>query len=134
MKREFFFYLAVSVLALAIDISILYLGVVRLAMPGYLAAALAYAAGLVAHYLLSVRYVFAFRRLAAQRRTEALVYAITGLVGILLSAGMVHLGGLLGQPLTVSKLAAIVVSFVAIFLIRKATLFSADARRTAQHE
>ena len=33
MKREFFLYLAVSVLALAVDISILYLGVVRLHSP-----------------------------------------------------------------------------------------------------
>ncbi len=127
MKKEFLLYAAVSVVALAIDILILYVAAVRLVMPGYLAAALAYAAGLVAHYLLSVRYVFAYRRLASQRRTEVLVYALTGLLGILLSAGIVYLGGLLGQSLAVSKLAAIVVSFVAIFVTRKATLFSASA-------
>ncbi len=127
MKKEFLLYAAVSVVALAIDILILYVAAVRLVMPGYLAAALAYAAGLVAHYLLSVRYVFAYRRLASQRRTEVLVYALTGLLGILLSAGIVYFGGLLGQSLAVSKLAAIVVSFVAIFVTRKATLFSASA-------
>ena len=127
MKKEFLLYAAVSVLALAIDILILYVAAVRLAMPGYLAAALAYAGGLVAHYLLSVRYVFAYRRLASQRRAEVLVYALTGLLGILLSAGIVHLGSLLGQSLAISKLAAIVVSFVAVFMARKATLFSASA-------
>ena len=67
MKKEFLLYAAVSVLALAIDILILYVAAVRLAMPGYLAAALAYAGGLVAHFLLSVRYVFAYRRLEIGR-------------------------------------------------------------------
>jgi putative flippase GtrA len=124
MKREFLLYAAVSVLALAIDILFLYIAAVRLAVPGYLAAALAYATGLIAHYLLSVRYVFAYRRLASQRRTELLVYALTGVLGIVLSAGIVHLGSLLGQSLAVSKLAAIAVSFVAVFMARKATLFS----------
>ena len=127
MKREFLLYAAVSVLALAIDILILYVAAARLAVPGYLAAGLAYAGGLVAHYLLSVRYVFAYRRLASRRRTEMLVYVLTGLLGILISAGIVYLGGLLGQSLAVSKLAAIAVSFVAVFMARKATLFSASA-------
>ena len=130
MKKEFLLYAAVSVLALAIDILILYVAAVRLAMPGYLAAALAYAGGLVAHFLLSVRYVFAYRRLD-NARTEVLVYALTGLLGMLLSAGIVYLGGLMGQSLAVSKLAAIAISFVAVFMARKATLFSANVGKRA---
>ncbi len=126
MKKEFLFYAVVSALALAVDVTLLYLATVRLAMPGYLAAALAYAVGLAVHYVLSVRYVFAYRRMAFQRRTEIMVYALTGFVGILLSAAIVYAGDSLGQPLAMSKLAAISVSFVAVFMIRKATLFSAD--------
>lgn len=132
MKKEFLLYAAVSALALTVDVAILYLTAVRLEMPGYLAAALAYAAGLVVHYLLAVRWVFTYRRMASQRRTEATVYALTGLAGILLSAGIVHVGGLLGQSLAVSKLAAIAVSFIAVFLIRKVTLFSADGNAGKQ--
>lgn len=124
MKKEFLLYAAVSVLALVVDVATLYIAAVRFSMPGYLAAALAYATGLAVHYTLSVRYVFTFRRMASQRRAEATVYALTGLVGILISAGIVYAGGLLGQSLVVSKLAAIFVSFVAVFLFRKITLFS----------
>jgi putative flippase GtrA len=126
MKKEFLLYAAVSALALAVDVAILYLATARFAMPSYIAAALAYAIGLAVHYVLSVRHVFTYRRMAAQRRTEVMVYALTGLVGILLSAGIVHAGDLLGQSLAVSKLVAIAVSFIAVFMIRKITLFSAD--------
>lgn len=126
MKKEFLLYAAVSVLALVVDVTTLYIAAVRFAMPAYLAAALAYATGLAVHYALSVRYVFTFRRLASQHRTEAVVYALTGLAGILISAGIVHVGGLLGQSLAISKLAAVFVSFIAVFLFRKITLFSGE--------
>jgi putative flippase GtrA len=126
MKKEFLLYAVASALALAVDVAILYLAATRLAMPGYLAAALAYAVGLAVHYVLSVRYVFAYRRMASQRRNEIMVYALTGLVGIVLSAGIVHAGDLLDQSLAMSKLIAIAVSFIAVFMIRKVTLFSAD--------
>lgn len=126
MKKEFPLYAAVSALALVVDVAVLYLGTTRFAMPGYIAAALAYTVGLAVHYLLSVRYVFTYRRMAFQRRTEVTVYALTGLVGIMLSAGIVHAGELLGQSLAASKLVAIAVSFIAVFMIRKVTLFSAD--------
>jgi putative flippase GtrA len=126
MKKEFLLYAAVSAVALAVDVAILYLATARFAMPSYIAAALAYAIGLAVHYVLSVRYVFTHRRMASQRRTEVMVYALTGLVGILLSAGIVHVGDLLDQVLAVSKLVAIAVSFIAVFMIRKITLFSTD--------
>ena len=128
MQKEFFLYALVSALALTVDVAILYVTAAHLAMPGYLAAALAYAFGLAVHYSLSVRYVFTYRRLAAQRRAEVVVYALSGLIGILLSAGIVYLGGIFGQTLAVSKLAAIIVSFIAVFMIRKATLFSAPGK------
>ena len=108
--------------------SLLHLAAAKLTMPGYLAAALGYTAGLVAHYVLSVRYVFAFRRMLSQRRREALIYALTGLIGVLLSAGIVRVGELIGQSLAVSKLAAIGASFIAVFMIRKITLFSVGSR------
>ena len=126
MKKEFILYAAVSALALAVDLAILYIATARFAMPSYLAAALAYAIGLAAHYVLSVRYVFAYRRMASQRRTEAVIYALTGLAGIVLSAAIVYAGSSFGQSLAVSKLVAIAVSFIAVFIIRKITLFSTN--------
>jgi putative flippase GtrA len=126
MKKEFLLYAAVSALALAVDVAILYFATASFALPSYLAAAFAYAIGLAVHYVLSVRYVFTYRRMATQRRTEIMVYALSGLIGILLSAGIVHAGDLLGQSLAVSKLIAIAVSFIAVFMVRKVTLFSAS--------
>ena len=135
MQKEFFLYAMVSALALVVDVAILYVIATQLALPAYLATALAYAFGLAVHYSLSVRYVFTYRRLVAQRRAEVVVYALTGVVGILLSAGIVYLGSVFGQTLVVSKLAAIIVSFIAVFMIRKATLFSAPSNaRNSPHE
>ncbi len=126
MKKEFLLYAVVSALALAVDLVILYFATTRFALEGYVAAALAYAIGLAVHYLLSVRYVFVYRRMASRRRTEVVVYAVTGLVGVLLSAGIVYAGEMLAQPLAVSKLVAVATSFMAVFIIRKITLFSTD--------
>lgn len=128
MKREFFLYGAISAIALTVDISILYAAITSVAMPAYIAAALAYAVGLIVHYLLSIRYAFAFRRLAGNQRAELSIYALTGLLGIAISATIVHVGGLLGQSLLVSKMAAIVTSFFTIYIIRKLTLFSATTK------
>ena len=120
-------YAAVSAVALGIDVALLWLFVTRLAIREFVAAAIAYAAGLAVHYALSVRHVFAFRRLGHRRRIEATVYALSGLLGIALSAAVVQAGTMLGQPLAISKAAAVAGTFVAVFLMRKAVLFSGSA-------
>jgi len=124
MKKEFLLYTCVSGIAWLVDVAILYLATLQLGMPAYLAAAIAYAIGLVVHYVLSVRYVFTYRRMAGYSRTEILVYALTGLAGIALSSGIVHIGDLLDLPLIASKIIATLFTFFAVFVIRKMALFS----------
>jgi len=124
MKKELLLYTAVSALAWLVDVAVLFFMAMQLNIPHYLAAATGYAVGLVVHYVLSVRYVFVYRRMAGQWRTELLLYLLTGLLGVALSAGIVHVGSLLGLPLIVSKLIATGVTFVAVFVVRKITLFT----------
>ena len=128
MKKELLLYTAVSALAWLVDVAVLFFAAMQLNMPHFLAAATGYTVGLVVHYFLSVRYVFVYRRMAGQWRTELLAYFLTGLLGVALSAGIVHVGSLLGLPLIVSKLIATGVTFVAVFVVRKITLFT-----TAEH-
>ena len=129
--KEFLRYTAVSAVALGVDIATLWLAVVSFGVEQSLAAAAAYATGLGVHYALSVRFVFGYRRLAARRHAEASVYVLSGLLGIVMSAAVVYVGGRLGQPLPVSKAVAVVVTFIAVFAIRKATLFTDRAPRSA---
>lgn len=124
MKKELLLYTAVSALAWLVDVAVLFFAAMQLNMPHYLAAATGYTVGLMVHYVLSVRYVFVYRRMAGQWRTELVLYFLTGLLGIALSAGIVHVGSLFGLPLIVSKLIATGVTFVVVFAVRKITLFT----------
>ncbi len=128
MKKEFLLYTAISGVAWLLDVAVLYLAALYLDMPVFLAAAIAYMIGLIVHYMLSIRYVFTYRQLADKPRAEILLYALTGVVGIVLSAGIVHIGSQLQLPLIWSKIAATLITFVVVFIIRKVTLFSDDGQ------
>jgi putative flippase GtrA len=124
IRKELLLYTTVSAIAWLLDVAVLYVAVLWLDLPEFLAAALGYSVGLVVHYALSVRYVFDYRRLEGQSGIELMVYALSGVTGIALSAGVVHLGSLAGLTLFVSKLVATAIAFLAVFAIRKVTLFS----------
>lgn len=96
-------------------------------MAEYLGAAVGYMVGLVVHYLLSVRYVFEYRRMLDYRHLELMLYVLSGVVGVALSAAIVHGGTLVGMPLIVSKMGATVAAFLAVFAIRKIALFSSGS-------
>ena len=124
MKKELLLYTAVSAFAWLVDVAILFFAAMQLGLPHYLSAAIGYTVGLLVHYLLSVRYVFVYRRMAGQWRTEVLIYVLTGLLGIVLSALIVHVGSLLNLPLIVSKIIATGITFAAVFVVRKVALFT----------
>ncbi len=126
MKKEFLLYTAVSVLALVLDVMTLG-GLTALSkIPPYLATGLAYSVGLIAHYFLAVGIVFKKRRMRDEVAAEAGIYVVTGIAGMLISVAIVYVGSLLGQSLVVSKIAAVVVSFLTIFAFRKAILFTTE--------
>ena len=90
----------------------------------YLAsAALAFCAGLAVNYLLSVRWVFARRRLR-NRAHELAVFAAVGVAGVGINELVMWLlTGVLGVHYLGSKMAAAVVVFVWNFAARKRLVF-----------
>lgn len=84
-------YFGASALALALDLATLS-GLSRLAGVHYLlAAAVGFALGLVLIYLLSVRWVFAERRLA-NPRVEFALFGLIGLAGMVINELVIYAG------------------------------------------
>lgn len=117
-------YLAASALALAIDFTT-YVALIRLAGVPYLVAApIGFALGLAAIYALSVRWVFARRRLA-DARVEFVVFASIGIAGMALNQAVIFAAV---EWLALSYEPAKMVSAAAVFCfnfgLRKLLLFT----------
>ena len=117
-------YLAVSALCLVVDYAS-YVALIRLlAVPPPAAAAAGYFIGLVANYVLAIRYVFASGPLSGHRLGEFVAFACTGLVGMAVSAGTVYACALAGiTSIHLGKIAAVGVSFFVVYAMRKYVLF-----------
>ena len=116
-------YFAASVAALTLDATLLWLGATRLGLPVWVAGAIAYAAGLVLIYALSVRWVFA-RRAVPNARSEFVIFAALGLVGMALNSGTLYVATAAGLALPLAKGISAAIGFVANFVSRKAILFT----------
>jgi putative flippase GtrA len=117
-------YLAASALALGVDFG-LYVALIRLAEVNYLAAApIGFACGLAAVYLLSVGWVFGYRRLA-DRRAEFAVFAAIGLVGMAINQGIIY-ATIQWMPgsYEIAKLISAGMVFCFNFMARKLLLFT----------
>ncbi len=124
-------YLAVSVAALAIDFTVYWL-LLGLFTKAFVPAAVGYAIGLVVHYLLASRLVFAARMngrgIAAETPTFA-KYLASGIAGLAMTAAIVWLASdVLGWNALVAKVIAIGFAFVAVFLMRRYLVFAMPAR------
>ena len=124
---EFLGYAAASALALAGDFATLVL-LTELAGVHYLtSAAIGFSVGILIAYVLSVRWVFARRRLA-NVWAERAIFALIGVAG--LAINHVVMFGLTESavlPYAVSKLASVGLVFTFNFSLRKAVLFTAPA-------
>lgn len=123
-KQEFLRYVAVSAAALLVDVATLYLMAVVLQFDEAASTVIAYFVGLAAHYLLSIRLVFAFRRFGDRRRVELALYLASGVLGALFSGGVVRVALAAGLTLVVAKGIAVAGSFVLVYALRKAMLFT----------
>jgi Predicted membrane protein len=117
-------YVLASVGALAVDMGS-FLALLALGMPAMAASALGYALGIVAHWLLSSRAVFADNVAAsgpARLRQQAL-FVGSALVGLAITTLVV--GGMvqLGLDPRLAKMLAIGASFVATWVLRKQVVF-----------
>jgi putative flippase GtrA len=117
-------YFAASLAALLIDAGLLFIGVQGFGLPVWLAGALAYGAGLVLIYQLSIRWVFADRALH-DGRSEFVVFAILGIFGLVLNSATLFVATSLGLALPFAKIVSAAIGFVANFASRKCLLFSA---------
>lgn len=118
-------YLVASALALGIDLGsfMILLAIGAAAAP---AAAAGYALGILAHWLISSRKVFAdsvATRGAARTRQKAM-FVISALVGLALTTMMVGGGTHAGIDPHLAKLAAIATSFTVTWLLRSRIIFT----------
>lgn len=119
-------YLAASVAALGFDAGSL-LVLLAAGTPAAPAAALSYSLGILVHWFISSRAVFAggvAERGPARTRQKALFVA-SALVGLALTVGIVGVGAAIGIDPRLAKLAAVGVSFVATWLLRARVVFAA---------
>lgn len=123
-KREFLQYFAASLVSLAVDLAI-FSALLRVAgLSWFWAATFGFCAGVLTAYWLSVRWVFAARRLGHAPRSEFALFAAIGIVGLGVTQAVLWVGieAFHLQPELV-KLVAAGATFLFNFAIRKALLF-----------
>lgn len=121
-------YLAASVGALAVDFGS-FLAFLSLGIAAAPASAAAYALGIVAHWLLSSRAVFAASVAARgpERTRQKAMFAGSALVGLALTTGIVAAASSLAIDPRLAKLVAVGASFAATWVLREKIVFRAGA-------
>jgi putative flippase GtrA len=116
-------YSAVSALGFIVDVAILWI-LVHYFSWGYLwAATTSFIAGLVVGYVLSVTFVFRYRRLKDQR-LEFASFAAIGAIGVAINAAAMSIGvKYLGLHYLVAKCGSAVFTFLWNYLARRQFLF-----------
>jgi putative flippase GtrA len=125
MRTGWIGYGLASIVSLGADMG-LFMVLIRLGVPPVSASATGYGLGILVHWLVSSRIVFAASAAPSGRartRQKALFLA-SALVGLLLTMAIVALGALLGLLPIVAKLIAVAVSFQATYVLRKAVVFA----------
>jgi len=123
-----FRYLLASVGALAVDMGC-FLALLAAGMWPASASALGYCAGIVAHWLLSSRAVFAdtvATRGLARTRQKAM-FVVSALLGLALTTGIVWAADSAGVDPRLAKLVAIAVSFATTWFLRSKIVFRGGA-------
>lgn len=117
-------YLLASVGALAVDVGS-FLALLALAVAAAPASAVGYALGILAHWLLSSRAVFAdgVADRGSRRTRQKALFVGSALVGLALTTLIVGGGEAAGIDPRLAKLAAIAVSFAVTWLLRSRVVF-----------
>lgn len=115
-------YLAASLAALCVDTG-LFLALARAGLaPGW-AAMLGYGAGIGMHWLLSVRFVFSAATAGRPLRLLRLQFLLSALLGLAITGWLVSLLTAMGMAPVGAKGAAVLTSFIAVYLVRKHVVF-----------
>ena len=120
-------YLLASGLALGSDAG-LFLLLLDGGLSPVAASAVGYCAGILVHWLISSRLVFAdgtAARGTGERHRQKLLFVGSALVGLAVTTAIVGSGSAIGLDPRLAKLAAIVVSFQTTYLLRRHIVFRA---------
>jgi putative flippase GtrA len=120
-------YVAASALALATDGG-LFLLLVAGGMHAVSASATGYIAGIGVHWLISSRIVFAdgvADRGTGERTRQKGMFILSALIGLAITTGIVGLATASDIDPRIGKLAAIIVSFQATYMLRRHIVFRA---------
>ncbi|OBV11074.1 GtrA family protein [Erythrobacter dokdonensis] len=121
---RFLRYLAASVGALAVDVSVFF-ACLALGVAAGPASALGYSLGVVAHWLMSSRAVF-HQGVAAQgreRTMQKVLFVVSALAGLALTTLIVTLADRAGIDPRLAKLPAIIASFALTYILRAMVVF-----------
>lgn len=122
-------YLLASALALGSDAG-LFLLMLDAGLQPVPASSTGYCAGILVHWLVSSRLVFAdgaAARGTGERHRQKLLFVASALVGLAVTAAIVGGGSALGFDPRLAKLAAIGASFQTTYLLRRHIVFRAAA-------
>jgi putative flippase GtrA len=121
-------YLVVSALALGCDVTV-YASLIGSGIWATAAGAAGYLMGIFVHYALSARWVFPDAKRARRTAPTLAKFVATGLIGLATTAAIIdlltrnHLAGALS-----AKAAAVVTTYVLVFLLRRTYVFAGNAR------
>ena len=117
-------YIGASALALGGDM-LLFLVLLESGMTAITASASGYMAGIIVHWLISSRIVFAGQasRLAVVRNRQKMLFVGSALLGLGITVAIVGIGDAMGMDARLAKLAAVVIAFQTTYLLRKKLVF-----------
>ena len=119
-------YAFVSAVALGLDFAVFLILNHAEAVSAAMAGAMGYSMGLLLHYVLSVRLVFDPNSSLKTRRRLFAEFAASGLFGICITWVVIHVAtNALAMGSVSAKGLAVVVSFLAVFVIRRSIIFAA---------
>ncbi|MBP3973606.1 GtrA family protein [Pseudoxanthomonas spadix] len=117
-------YLAASLLALALDLSLFSLGLRVFSWPWWLSATISFAGGAVLAYLCSITWVFGERRLERRGAVEFTSFVAIGVAGLALTQAALFVGiEVLHHVPEHVRLMASIVTFLFNYLLRSILLF-----------
>lgn len=121
---QFFRYGIVGAIAFVCDFSTLVALTEFLKIHYLISAAVGFIVGLTVNYILSVRWVFAYRKYSSPLQ-EFSIFAVIGIIGLLLNEAFMYLfTDIAGVHYTLSKLLATFLVFLWNFTARRYALFT----------
>lgn len=116
-------YFGASVVALIVDSAIYGIAILATIMPS-IAAAIGYSVGIVIHWMVSSNFVFiGKKKTGAKLQLQRALFAGSALLGLGLTIGIVQMLTTLGSGPILAKIAAVGVSFIAVYAARKWGVF-----------